>query len=748
VPPPPAGPAQPPSLVAVFAREVRKRKTLALVWALATVVVTAAVVFLFARPLYRAEGKYVYLPNYRAGGARPIYTPPNIQSAVQILKAPEVLEPVRQRHLPDVSKEQFAKDVRIEVARQSEFIDVGFDHPDAKVATAVASEIMTEGLKHFADERVRVAADGIAQLRKDREKAMRRLQEAKDDYAKTHLDQGVSDPLLEMTNVQVGLADVNRQLRAAHENEAKLKRQIEVLSARQSADSDPTDASMYESLLANLQTQMVAIQSEANIQHTIDEARVKLEEAQKKELQYRRVRGIVPENEYNEVVTQIKLHKATLAEAERTKKEREDIQKRLEELKKQMAGGKPVRKAIVDQLVMLKLDLEGIPATIAALEVELKQRQADLSRMSKLQRELSAKDEEIKVLRLRVQDFDTQVTDATERGQDLYANDLRIHSMAAAGSAPNSTNTPKLALAVIGASAFLFVGYIALFCLPKLAPDQLAGLGASQSPLPRALVALVPFMQRAGVAAAVGDRVPAGTAAAGGDAKSAEPKAAPPDPGVRAPVEARGKSLATESTRSSDEDPVAPKALAERMAEDGVDHGGIVLFTPTAEELQVAPAIGEMGQYFTQRGERVLVFDARAAAETPSWAGPDAPAIASTVEGYLDGRAAAATDCFVPTSLQGIEYSRADLATRVGGVMAAHRFRQLVEEMRERYSVVFLVGPPVTVPDGDPLLATLAEGMVLVTEASASPSEVHAFVETMSHQVPTRLYGTLSVPKA
>src|SRR5689334_24312408 len=64
------------------------------------------------------------------------------------------------------------------------------------------------------------------------------------------------------------------------------------------------------------------------------------------------------------------------------------------------------------------------------------------------------------------------------RSQDLYANDLRIHSMAAAGSAPNSTNTPKLALAVIGASAFLFVGYIALFCLPKLAPDQLAGLGA------------------------------------------------------------------------------------------------------------------------------------------------------------------------------------------------------------------------------------------------------------------------------
>jgi hypothetical protein len=35
-----------------------------------------------------------------------------------------------------------------------------------------------------------------------------------------------------------------------------------------------------------------------------------------------------------------------------------------------------------------------------------------------------------------------------------------------------------------------------------------------------------------------------------------------------------------------------------------------------------------------------------------------------------------------------------------------------------------------------------------VTESSATPSEVHAFVETLSHQVPTRLYGTLSVPRA
>jgi len=98
--------------------------------------------------------------------------------------------------------------------------------------------------------------------------------------------------------------------------------------------------------------------------------------------------------------------------------------------------------------------------------------------------------------------------------------------------------------------------------------------------------------------------------------------------------------------------------------------------------------------------------------------------------------------------MKGVEYSRADLSTGVTGVLAAHRFRQLVEEMRERYSLVFFVGPPVQLDAGDALLATLAEGMVLVTETSADPVEVHAYLDTLCQQVPARLYGTLSVPKA
>src|SRR5260221_10564375 len=119
----------------------------------------------------------------------------------------------------------------------------------------------------------------------------------------------------------------------------------------------------------------------------------------------------------------------------------------------------------------------------------------------------------------------------------------------------------------------------------------------------------------------------------------------------------------------------------------------MVLFSPTNGELEFSPAIGDLGRFFSDRGDKVLVFDARQAAEMPSWVG--ANGVADTVAGYLNGHADGSTGCFVPTSLAGVDYSRVDLSSQISGVLEAHRFRQLIEQMRDSYSVVFLVRPPV-----------------------------------------------------
>src|SRR5262249_21603800 len=150
-----------------------------------------------------------------------------------------------------------------------------------------------------------------------------------------------------------------------------------------------------------------------------------------------------------------------------------------EELKKKVAGGKPLRRALLEELDKLKAELAAVPVTLAGLEAELGGKKKAPADLISLPKELGPEEEENRLLPTQVQDFDAQLTDAAERGQDLNANDLRIHSAAAAGTSPYSTNAPKLGLAIFGASAFLFIGYIVLFALPRFVPGAPAGLAGT-----------------------------------------------------------------------------------------------------------------------------------------------------------------------------------------------------------------------------------------------------------------------------
>lgn len=702
-----------PSLVATLAREALKRKRLLLIWAIATIAITGVVVTTIAQPLYRAEGKFAYRPNF-SRGPKPIYTPPNIQSAVQILKAPEVLDPVREKHVPSMSKEEFSKNVRVEVSKQSEFIDIGFDHPNPAIAAAVANDLMTEGLKFFTDVRLQATQDAVAQVNHDLKTARKQHEIAKEEFRKAHEAKGIDDPVVEQETLKLAIADIETQLRAARERQAKLKLEVKFLEARRDAPADANDAAFDDTFFPILQSMMQELQTSLINQQATDSAKIRFEAAQSEERRLRPLvaKGIYPQIEYDKVVAEMKINQATLKHAEEAKQLREDLQKRYDELKKKAASTKPVRKSVIEELERLKKDEATLPATIAVLTDELSRKKQSVVELQTLKRELGEKEDNVKLMWSRVQDFHSQLTDAAERTQDLNANDLRIHSPATSGTTPYSTNGPKLGLALVGASALMFIGYLALFALPGASNTASVAPNTSTPALPRAMIALVPYIQQ---------RLNGKNANASANSSSSAATPANVTPAV--------------------------EAIAERIIQDGVDPGGIVLFAPTEENLQVAPVVGGLGEVFGQKG-KVLVFDARQLAESPDWAGPDSTAIARTVEGYLDGQSDAAGSCFVPTTIDGVEYSRADLTTRVNGVMTAHRFKQLVEEMRDRYSMVFLVAPPVSLDEADPILAMMAEGMVLVTETSADPVAVHAYLDTLCQQVPARLYGTLAVPKA
>ena len=749
-----AGP-QPPTLLQVFGREVWKRKRLLAVWMLITGVVAGVVVTTVAKPVYRAEGRYSYRPLYGAGGPRPIYTPPNIQSAVQILQAEDVFEEVRARHTPDMTPIDFARHVHIDLSKQSEFIDVTFDHPNPAVAAAVTNDLMAEGLKYFNDVRAKSTEQAIARVRDDKARAMWDLEASKRAYAESFKEKGIDDPVVAMDSIKTALTNIGNQLRQSKQQQAQLAAEIEWLKKKRD-NPDLDDRTLDDQFISEINIRISAISNKMVDEQAIQSARAEVERLRPHVANLRQlaIKGTYPRAEYEVELSKLRQQEAVLKAAEETREERELLKKQLADFQAKTRSGKRPSRATVEEINRRELELAGLPATIESLQTDQQAKQTELAELVALTSRLGQKDEEIRFLRNRADELHSQLASTGGRSLDPHANDLRVHAQAVPPVVAYSTNAPKLALAIVGASAFLFVAYMALFGLPKgsfTGPAPVGG-GLANSPapagglLPRALVALIP----------VSGKPKADQAALNGTAAHGMDQASPAPASTEAAA-----PMSVPSTTPSDLIPIADpagdvaavavaepepvQALARKIVEEGVDRGGVVLFSPTNEHLKLAPAIGDLGQYFSDRGDKVLVFDTRQAAETPSWV--HANGVAETVAGYLNGTADGPTGCFVPTELRGVEYSQVDLSNRVSGVVEAHRFRQLLEQMRDRYSVVFLVGPPVNLEEDHPLLATMAEGMVLVTETAANPVEVHAYLDTLCQQVPARLYGTLAVPK-
>jgi uncharacterized protein involved in exopolysaccharide biosynthesis len=735
----------PPTLLQVFGREFWKRKRLLVVWAIVTGIVAAIVVTTIARPVYRGEGRLSYRPNY--GISRSIYTPPNIQSAVQILKANDVLEPVRAKHTPNLSADDFARNVHIDLSKQSEFIDVSYDDPDPAVAAAVTNDLMAEGLKYFTDVRAQSTKDAVARVSQDLQQAKADLERAKADYDAAFKAKGFASAEVELDNLKSALAGIDNRLIEAQARLAQIPQERKALETARDAPANPNEQGADERTLTIMQAVQQEFQQQSLDEQKLEEARINLKAAKQKEIEWRPgvIKGIITRSEYDDLVTKVRTYEAAVQQGEAAKKRREQLKKQYEEWIAQLKSGKPIRPKLLDELDHLKTEEATLPSKIAVLTKKQTDKKAALGKLVDAKRELGTKEEEILLLRTHTQDLDAQLAASRGGSLDPHANDLRVHANAVTPTSPASTNAPKLAMAIVGASALLFVGYISLFGLPRGTFAGAAGLANSPAPggglLPRALVALVPYTKKptAEQAALNGIAAPGMTPAAPASTEAAVPMS--PTSNVPPLADPAGDA---EPVATAEPEPV--QALAQKIVDEGVDRGGVVLFSPTNEELKLTPAIGDLGQYFSNRGDRVLVFDTRQAAETPDWV--QANGVAETVAGYLNGTADGSTGCFVPTALRGVEYSRVDLNQQISGVLEVHRFRQLLEQMREKYSVVFLVGPPVTLEVDHPLLATMAEGMVLVTETAANPVEVHAYLDTLCQQVPARLYGTLAVPKS
>jgi hypothetical protein len=190
------------------------------------------------------------------------------------------------------------------------------------------------------------------------------------------------------------------------------------------------------------------------------------------------------------------------------------------------------------------------------------------------------------------------------------------------------------------------------------------------------------------------------------------------------------------------------RSLAERIAPDPAERGKIVLFTPTAKGLRLENLLGDLACLLTKPSAKVLVFEARTSAENPAypiWTGPSSREVADHLESYLDGRSELTGSCFAETLISSIDYARGDLSRQLQGVMAMYRFRRLMNDMKDRYSVVLMITPERYQGEEDDVFTTLGEGIVVVINQDADPGDVEAYLREL-RACETPVYGAFTVP--
>ena len=695
-------PVQQPSYLQVLIEHCLKR------WKLLTVclIVASGVAFwmvkTYGRPMWRAEGSLYYSPNYSFANKR-LYTPPNIQTMISLVKSPELLEQVRKERNLNVSSDQMQNRLTVNVLRQSDIISIQFDWPDREEGEAIARRVQELAIVRFDDLRSKLSKESLERLKVSLADTNKELKEAEDKLAEMLDRKGISNLTAAKSSVTSEIDEIRRQIRTAESDKIIIRATIKAKDdeiEKLEKKLQGTDAALSEAEL-NFLTQMRSAKIERlNLEREMEMARPMLASKRK---EYERILPLVRKGYYTtaeleELQSKIRELEIKVGGTDRMKL----LDKELVELEDKILSAKRGANALpVQQVRNDKINEEAklavIPARITAYEgmmVELEKRQKFLSDVS---REMTPLQLTINQLQIRAANLEQQNNDHKDLGENKIV-ELTIHSPATAGGAPISTNTAKILVAVFGVAMLLFVGFVALRDMPRFAHT-------GQNTAERANLPVL--------------------------AKYAPQAVAIPAPRLPTP-DLTGEQL---------------RLLADRIATSISGNGAIVLFTPAVIGLRVEALVADLGCFCAQRGGKVLVFDARPLPEhpnAPAWVGPTGNGVEEQLVAYLDGVSENIDACFTPTLIQSIDYARGDLAKHLAGVMAMYRFRRLTHELRERYSVVLMITPE-RYKGGDDFFTNVAEGIVVVLSEDANPTDMESYIQRLRGG-DTPVFGAVTVP--
>src|SRR5262249_47487174 len=143
--------------------------------------------------------------------------------------------------------------------------------------------------------------------------------------------------------------------------------------------------------------------------------------------------------------------------------------------------------------------------------------------------------------------------------------------------------------------------------------------------------------------------------------------------------------------------PAESRALALRVRQSVAEPGGVLLIAPLSGRKGVNELVCDVCRYLALQDEKVLILDGRIGdtqdAAPPPWVSPLATTgmgLANGLVQYLVFEGQSPWNAILPTRFPGVEYLPAGGPCTTTDVLASQQMRELLEAMKQHYSLIVM----------------------------------------------------------
>lgn len=694
-----------PSLLIRIAWIPLRRWRLTLGCVLVSAVVAFVIGEIFSKPNWKAEGTLLYTGLPMSEEQRKLYNQPKLESLMELVKSENVLEKLGKEFDLAIPTSTLKRIFKVERTNESETISVALEWQEADRGAAMVNELMKLFIDHVAtlrkdtlDTSIEGSARNLAQIRE-------RLKQAEDEH-KAFLDQEkitVPDIKTEMEKVNSDLATQRREKETLQKEydiivnqlqEAEnIQRQIEIRMAEKK-DTEPPDAVFAGD--------KEYVTQKKNLEREID--------VQKKLL-------LSLEKEYPNVKAEFDRGKKLLQNNAIARAEVEKLETQEKKLAQEIANVK-------QNIKKFEKDLGEMPRQFALFKITtLKEKQKELGlklkdfdknrseRVAYVQQLAVALRKEEPMLK-KSKDIDAERLKAEGSLAELRLlravriNEFIVERQAVPTFYPFSTDRKKLSMIAFAIPLVLLLGLM-------IAQEMSATVWNAET-----------------VAHKLGLPILARSA-------------------LMSPAERAAGKVPTISQSEA-------RALALRIRQYVPDSGAIIMFSSLNEGNEVDHLVADASRYLAMRDERILILDARIAntqleglpklVDRPVMVAPEASAsladmslsdpssapLSGLVQ-YLVFEGQKSADFILPTKTRSVDYMPAGGPYPVTDVIASQQMKDLLESVRKKYTLTFIVGPAVSKNIDTEILAAYVYGMVVILNGSVNSfsSEAEQFVRSL-----------------